>query len=198
MKHKVGIGVIGVGGIGRYHIQRYLSNPKAELVAVADGKADLAESIGRKHNIKYFDNHYDLLGSEKIEAVSVCTPPYAHSTITCDAAKHGKHVLCEKPMAMNAEQSLQMVNECEKNKVKLGICSSRIRLTTAVENAKKYVDTGKLGKIYYVKATMIRRRGRPGCSAARRALKSGPGRHCAVPPAASPPGACGSQPGWHS
>ena len=156
------VGVIGVGEIGKHHLRSYASNPKAKVVAVADINEGLAKNVAADYGVKSFKDYRDLLSLPEVEAVSVCTPPYNHASITCEAAKAPKHVLCEKPMAMNAEEAEDMVKACEKAKVKLGICSSRSKLSVTVENAREYVRSGRLGKIYYVRASNFRRKGRPG------------------------------------
>lgn len=163
MRKILNVGIIGVGTIGKYQLQGFIDNPKAKVIAVADINEKLAKSVAKDFGVKkFFKDYRDLLALNEIEAVSVCTPPFNHALITCDAAKAGKHVLCEKPMAMNASEAEKMVKACQKARVKLGICSSRSRLSTAVENAREYVQSGKLGKVYYVRSSSFRRRGRPG------------------------------------
>lgn len=161
MNRILNVGVIGVGAIGKHHLQSYMSNPKARVVAVADIDEGLAKTVAAQRRVRFFRDYRDLLGLAEVDAVSVCTPPFTHASTICKAAKVGKHVLCEKPMAMNAEEAESMVKACRKAKVKLGICSSRARLNVAVENAREYVHGGRLGKIYYVRASNFRRKGRP-------------------------------------
>ncbi|MCW4021504.1 MAG: Gfo/Idh/MocA family oxidoreductase, partial [Candidatus Bathyarchaeota archaeon] len=109
----------------------------------------------------YYADYKDLLAADEVEAVSISTPVFTHSNIVCDAAAAGKHILCEKPMAMNAAEAAKMLKACNKAGVKLGIASSRSRLRGPVILAKKYISEGKLGKIYYARHTTLRRRGRP-------------------------------------
>jgi len=163
MRRILNVGIIGVGTIGKHHLQCFIKNPKAKVIAVADINEELAKSVAKNSGVKkFFKDYRDLLALSEIEAVSVCTPPFVHAPIVCDAAKAGKHVLCEKPMSMNAEEAQKMVKACQKSHVKLGICSSRLRLSPMVENAKEYLQSGELGKIYYVRSSSFRRRGRPG------------------------------------
>jgi predicted dehydrogenase len=163
MKRVLNVGIIGVGTIGKNHLQDFINNSKAKVIAVADINEKSAKSAARNFGVKkIFKDYKDLLALSEIEAVSICTPPFNHASISCDAAKAGKHVLCEKPMAMNAEEAERMVEACRKANVKLGICSSRLRLTPKVEKTREYVQSGKLGKIYYVRSSILRRRGRPG------------------------------------
>ena len=163
MRQTLNVGIIGVGTIGKNHLQGFTKNPKVKVIAVADINEESAKSAAKDFGIKKsFKDYRDLLALSEIEAVSICTPPFAHSIMTCDAAKAGKHVLCEKPMAINAEEAEKMVKACKEAHVKLDIGSSRIRLSPRVENAREYVQSGKLGKVYYVRSSRFRSRGRPG------------------------------------
>jgi predicted dehydrogenase len=163
MKRVLNVGVIGVGTIGKSHLRGYMDDSKAKVVAVSDIKKALAKSVASDFGVKkFFKNYSDLLDLDEVDAVSVCTPPFAHARITCDAAKAGKHVLCEKPMAMNAHEAEKMVKACQKAGVKLGICSSRSRFGAGAESAREYVQSGRLGKVYYVRSSSFRRLGRPG------------------------------------
>ena len=163
MKQVLNIGVIGVGTIGKHHLQGYTDNSKARVVAISDINTAVAKSVASDFGVKkFFKDYRDLLDLSRVDAVSVCTPPFAHAKITCDAAKAGKHVLCEKPMAMNANEAERMVRACHEAGVKLGVCSSRSRFNVAVESAREYFQSGKLGKVYYVRSSSFRRRGRPG------------------------------------
>ncbi|MBS7624682.1 Gfo/Idh/MocA family oxidoreductase [Candidatus Bathyarchaeota archaeon] len=157
------IGVIGVGVIGKSHVQAIMSQKNARVSAIADINEKTLKSVAETFKIeKCFTNYHDLLALKDIDAVIIATPPFNHAEITCDAAAAGKHVLCEKPMAMNSKEAARMVESCRKAGVKLGICSARSRLTAQSELAKKYISEGKLGDIYYARFTTIRRRGRPG------------------------------------
>lgn len=156
------VGVIGVGQQGQSHLRHYKECRKAEVVAVAEINEDLGKSVAAKYGIDDFHTDYrDLLASDTVEAVSVCTPVFNHCVVACDAAGAGKHVLCEKPMAMNASEAEKMLEACKKAGVKLGIASSRSRLLPQVIMAKRYISEDKLGKVYYARCSTFRRRGRP-------------------------------------
>ncbi|MFQ6094719.1 MAG: Gfo/Idh/MocA family protein [Candidatus Bathyarchaeia archaeon] len=157
------VGVIGVGVIGKAHLQAYLAQRNVKVVAICDIDERELKATADKFKIENcFVDYNDLLSLEEIDAVSVCTPPFNHSSITCDAAAAETHVLCEKPMAVDANEAKKMVEACREAGVKLGICTARIRFDPAVEMAKRYISEGKLGKIYYVRVSSYRRRGRPG------------------------------------
>jgi len=157
------MGLIGVGTIGKAHLQAYSNQKNVRVVAASDINEEELKSTAKKFNIgKFFTDYKDLLSLEEVDAVSVCTPPFNHAQITCDAASAGKHVLCEKPMAMNASEASEMVKACNEAGVKLGIASGRSRFEPAVEMAKRYISDGSLGKVYYARVSFFRRRGRPG------------------------------------
>jgi len=163
MMKKFRVGIIGVGTIGCAHIKAFTANEKAEVAAIADINPDTLKSVSKKFKIKKaFTDYRDLLAMDDLDGVAVCTPPFTHAEITCNAASSGKHVLCEKPMAMNSEEARRMVEACDEAGVKLGICSARSRFNPSVSLAKKYIDEGKIGRVYYYRATTLRRRGRPG------------------------------------
>jgi len=160
---KFKVGIIGVGVIGHAHLKAFTANKKAEVVAIADINPKALKTASEEFKIeKTFTDYQDLLALEDLDGVAVCTPPFLHAKITCDAASAGKHVLCEKPMALNSEEARRMVEACNKAGVKLGICSARSRFGSTVNLAKKYIDEGKIGRVYYYRATNLRRRGRPG------------------------------------
>ena len=163
MSKRLKVGVIGVGTIGRAHLQGYMNLTNAKVVAISDINEQSLSTAAKKFKIrKTFTDYHDLLALKEVEAVDVCAPPFNHAEITCEAASAGKHVLCEKPMAMNAQEAEEMVKACREAGVKLGICSARRRFDPAVELAKRYITEGKLGKVYYTRSCLYRRRGRPG------------------------------------
>jgi len=163
MMKRFKVGIIGVGTMGQAHINAFIANKKAEVIAIADVNPDTLKFVSGKFKIeKAFTDYQDLLSIDELEGVAVCTPPFAHAKITCDAASSGKHVLCEKPMAMNSKEARRMVEACDEAGVKLGICSARSRFNPSVSLAKKYIEKGKIGRVYYYRATTLRRRGRPG------------------------------------
>ncbi len=163
MSRVFGVGVIGVGAMGDWHLRAFTSLRNVKVAAIADINKEALRTASEKHKVdKTFTDYHDLLALDMVRGVAVCTPPFNHAVITCDAAKAGKHVLCEKPMALNAMEAKEMVETCNKAQVKLGLGSARSRFSPSVELAKEYVGKGKLGKIYYARATTVRRRGRPG------------------------------------
>ncbi len=159
---KLKVGIIGVGHIGKSHLKSYAACEQAEIVAIADVAETALQSVADEYKVPHtFTDYRDLLKLD-VDAVSVCTPPFAHREPTVAAAPAGKHVLVEKPMSMNAAEAKEMVEACRKANVKLGVCHARFRFQPAAEAARKYVASGALGDIYYARVSSLRRRGRPG------------------------------------
>ena len=113
----------------------------------------LAEELGRKHGAsKIYTNLEDLLNDESIDAVYVATPVYLHKEQTIMAANYGKHVLCEKPMAMNASEGRDMVKACYENQVKLMLCYYQ-RFNRRHQKIKELLETGEIGQVTAVRIT---------------------------------------------
>lgn len=163
MAQKIKVGIIGVGVIGRHHIKGFSAHPNAEVIAVADIDERKAKEAAQQFKIENaFADYREMLRMDELDAVAICTPPFAHMRPTIDAAAAGKHVLCEKPMALNAREAKEMVEACRSAGVKLGICHGRARFSDPVEYAKSLVESGRLGKVFYGRVSSFRRRGRPG------------------------------------
>jgi predicted dehydrogenase len=158
---KLRIGVIGLG-MGRHHIAGYQTHPNADVVAVADvDRARLAE-IGDKFGIarRYLSGE-QMLHEEKLDVVSVGTPNKFHKPLTLAALEAGCHVLCEKPMAMNADEARQMLAAAQQAGKRIMINFS-YRFTEQSMALKRQVDAGVLGEVYYARTVWHRRRGLPG------------------------------------
>ena len=159
---KLQIGLIGAGNIAQNaHIPTYLKQNDVELVGICDIKEERAKEVAQKYGMKYaFKDFNDLLAIDEIDAVSVCTWNNFHASAAIAAAKAGKHVLCEKPMAMNVQEAENMLKAAKENKVvfMMGFVN-RFRPDSKV--IKAMADAGRFGDIYYAKAGWLRRRGTP-------------------------------------
>jgi len=161
MADKVKLGIIGVGQIGKSHIKRYGDVPGAEIVAVADINEDEANRVAAANDIPHvFTNFHDLLKMDEIAAVDVCLHNNFHAPVTIHALKAGKEVYCEKPMAGAYADAKKMHDAAKRLKRKLSIqLGSLFMLETKA--AKRLIDDGHLGDIYYAKSSYYRRQGRP-------------------------------------
>jgi predicted dehydrogenase len=161
MADKLKVGVIGAGMISEDHLGGYTKDPRVEVVWVADVIEERARSQAKKYGAGKHLTDYKK-GFGEVQAVSICTPPFAHLQPALDAIKAEKHVLVEKPMTMVAKEAKQMADAAEKAGVQLGLCSARASLNPAIETAREMVASGKLGEVYYARVTSLRQRGRPG------------------------------------
>lgn len=160
---KLKIAVIGVGGISAVHLGGYLKNPNVEVYAFCDIDEARLKEKGEKYGVTrlYTDVQKMLDELPELDAVSVCTWNNGHAPCTIAALNAGKHVLCEKPMAMNAKQAEEMIAAAKKNGKKLMIGFVR-RFGNDAAVVKDFIKNGSVGEIYYAKATYLRRNGNPG------------------------------------
>ena len=158
---KLKVAIIGVGSISESHIHGYLCRDDVELYAFCDIDPKRLEYMGKKYGItRLYTDYNEMLLLEEIDAVSVCTWNNAHAECTIASLKAGKHVLCEKPMAINSEQAELMkktADECGK----LLMIGFVRRHGNDCKILKEFIDTDYLGEIYYSKATYLRRDGNP-------------------------------------
>jgi len=158
------IGFIGCGGIANQkHLPGMAQQSGVDLVAFCDLVVERAEEAARKYgtaDAKVYTDYRELLADPSIYAVHVLTPNVSHSEITVAALDAGKHVLCEKPMAINSEEAERML-EARNRSGKLLTIGYQYRHFHDHAVAKKVVDEGWLGDVYYAEATYIRRRGVP-------------------------------------
>lgn len=169
------IGIIGCGGIAGMHVRGYRVCSDVELVACADLVLERAKNFAGAHNIpRVYDDYKKMLANERLDAVSICTPNYAHCDPTCDALAAGINVLCEKPIAMNADEAACMVRAAHKSKAVLSI-GHHLRFQPFIQYAKRMLAGGELGDIYFGRSHALRRRGIPGWGAFHIKAKSGGG-----------------------
>ena len=157
---KVNVGVIGLG-MGQVHLECYEACPNARVVALCDiDEARLSEDLSERPGVRGFTDYSEMLQMEELQAVSVALPNFLHAPVTLEALNAGKHVLCEKPMAMNAAEAQQMKQTAEKlGKVLMMHFNMRYMATAAT--LKPLIDAGVLGEVYHVTTTYTRRDGYP-------------------------------------
>ena len=164
MDRKIRIGVIGCGGIANgKHMPAHKANPNSQLVAFCDIVVERAEKAAEKfgeEGAKVYSDYKELLKDKTIEAVLVLTHNSEHCRITVDALNAGKHVMCEKPMAMNYEEAKKMIEARDKSGKILTIgYQNRFRQDSLY--LKGVANDGDLGEVYYAEAIAIRRRAVP-------------------------------------
>lgn len=140
-------GLIGAGDIVRKRIVPALQElENCELVAVSRGRAELAEAFANEVGIeRWYGDWREMLADDGVEVIYIASPVYLHAEHTIAAAEAGKHVLCEKPMAMNVKECDEMIDACLTNGVKLGIAYYR-RFYPVVERIHELIESGEIGK----------------------------------------------------
>lgn len=163
MAEKIGIGIIGAGGIAEHsHIPGYQQQADARIVAVADVVPGRAQALAERTGIpKAYDTYEDLLLDPDVEAVSVTAVNAMHAPISVAALEAGKHVLCEKPPATSTAEARRMKEMAERSDHVLYFCLNN-RFRPDVQQLRRYVEHGELGEVYYAKTATLRRRGGPG------------------------------------
>jgi predicted dehydrogenase len=146
MAERVRIGIIGSGGMGHAHANAYSGDARARIVAVADTDKARARALGEKAGAKAYSDLARMLGKERLDAASVCTPPAGHLQATLAALDAGCHVLCEKPMALNAAQAERMVKRAAARR-RLLIAAFCHRFHEPNLVAKRLIGEGRIGKV---------------------------------------------------
>ncbi len=156
---KLKIGLIGAGGIVRgAHLKPgWLAVPDCEIVAVCDVNRATAQKLADDFQIPHvFTDYRDLVALEEIDAVDICTPNCVHTPAVLAAFQAGKHVLCEKPLAVTTKEILAM-QAASKKAGKLLMTAQHCRFSDIAQAIKAWVDTGALGEVYHTRVNATRR-----------------------------------------
>ncbi len=160
---KVKVGIIGTGWIAEAHVANYLQCEDVEIVAAADlipGKAEKFCKANGIEGIRLYPDHKSMIDAEDLDAVSVCTYNKTHAECTIYALEHGVNVLLEKPMCVTLEEAVAIC-KAEKASGKILSIGFQPRFDPNMKMLKKIVQSGELGKIYYIQTGGGRRRGIP-------------------------------------
>ena len=159
---KIKIGICGAGNIAtNMHLPSYQKIDEVEVVAICDITIERAKAAAEKFNIPhYFGSVDEMLAGCEIDAVDICTWNDGHKTCTIAAARAGKDICCEKPMAASLADAKEMYDEVKKAGVKFMLAVPN-RWTRANEVIREMVDNGDFGDVYLARAHYIRRRGTP-------------------------------------
>ncbi len=164
MARLIKVGIIGCGGIANgKHMPSLKRVEDCEMVAFCDIIPERAEKAAKEFgapDAKVYTDYKELLKDKEIEVVHVCTPNRSHSFITVDALDAGKHVMCEKPMAINSAEAQKMLDAAKRSGKKLTI-GYQSRFRPDAQYLKQEAEDGTFGDIYYATATALRRRAVP-------------------------------------
>lgn len=152
---KIGIGLIGTGFARSVQAPAFKLCDGAQLVAVCSGRQENAARVAEEFEIAHTCGDYgELLALEEVELVVVSTPPHLHHPITLAAINAGKHVICEKPMALSAAEAQQMTKAAALRPQQLAIIDHELRFNPTWRRMKELVDSGFLGDVHHVNITI--------------------------------------------
>ncbi|MCP4614271.1 MAG: Gfo/Idh/MocA family oxidoreductase [Planctomycetes bacterium] len=162
MKKKLNIGLIGYGFMGRTHsnayhkVKHFFDIPYEPVLKVVCGLVEEeAKAFAEKWEFEsYVTDWHKVINDENIDVVEICVPNNLHAEIAIAAAKAGKAICCEKPLALNVQQAEEMVKVVEKAGVP-NLVSFNYRRVPAVTLAKMLIDEGRLGKIFHYRANFL-------------------------------------------
>ena len=160
---KVKVGIIGTGWIAEAHVREYVKMPDVEIVAAADLIPVKAEAFFNRlgiEGVRYYESGHAMLEAEELDAVSICVYNCQHAPCAIDALEHGVNVLLEKPFTVTTEEAIEVMR-AEKKSGKILSIGFQPRFNPNMQMLKKFVQSGELGKIYYIQTGGGRRRGIP-------------------------------------
>ncbi len=161
---KLRFGIIGTGWIAESHVQAIKQMPDAVIVAGADlieGKAEAFFEKWGVPGVRCYPDHKSMIDNEELDCVCVCTYNKTHAECTIYALEHGLHVMLEKPMCVTQEEA-EAIIKAEKKSGKILTVGFQPRMDANMQKIREIVQSGELGKIYYMQTGGGRRRGIPG------------------------------------
>jgi len=155
MDKKFKVGVIGVGFIGPAHMEA-IRRQGFEVLALAEGNQELAEQAAERLMVpKAYGDWQDLVADPEIDVVHVASPNYLHYEHAKGALEAGKHVICEKPLAMTAKESGELVKIADRKKLGNAV-NFNLRFYPLIQDAKARIKAGALGdRIYIIQGSYL-------------------------------------------
>ena len=160
---KVKVGIIGTGWIAEAHAVGYKKMDDVEIVAAADlipGKAEKFCKDNGLEGVRCYESGHAMLEAEELDAVSICTYNCQHAPCAIDALEHGVHVMLEKPFTVTTEEAIEVMR-AEKKSGKILTIGFQPRMSANMQRIKQIVESGELGKVYYIQSGGGRRSGIP-------------------------------------
>ena len=160
---KVKVGIIGTGWIAEAHAVGYKQMDDVEIVAAADlvpGKAEKFCKDNGLEGVRCYESGHAMLEAEELDAVSICTYNCQHAPCAIDALEHGVNVMLEKPFTVTTEEAIEVMR-AEKKSGKILTIGFQPRMSANMQRIKQIVESGELGKVYYIQSGGGRRSGIP-------------------------------------
>src|ERR1043166_7716556 len=151
MKDRVGIGIIGTGFARNIQIPAFLACERARIVSIASGHRENARAVADQFGVEHYTGDWhDTVRHDEVDLVCITTPPYLHREMALLAIEHEKHILCEKPMAMNVVEAAEMT-EAAKSANVLALIDHELRFQHGRQTAYAMLRLGEIGKIRHAK-----------------------------------------------
>lgn len=150
---KLRIAVVGCGNVSKMHFEAAFENEKCELVSCCDIVPEKAEAMSQLYGIKSFTDFDKMLAESDFDVLHICTPHYLHAPMAIAAMNRGKHVFCEKPLAIHYEDAVRMCECAKNNNVYLAACFQN-RYNLSSQYLRDLVMSEKFGKIVAVKGNV--------------------------------------------
>jgi len=151
MSEKVGTAIVGLGSVGSVHVDWLSQIPESKLVAICDNRPDVLRAFEAKYKVKGYADYHEMLENKEVESVTICVPHYLHSVFAIEAAKAGKHISVEKPLARTLEEADAMLSAVKHAGVH-DLYMENLCFAPAYALARDIVDKGGLGEVYLCKA----------------------------------------------
>lgn len=149
------VGILGAGGIGVVHANAYRRLPdKAKVIAVADRRTEKAAALAHDLGAETYSNAEDLLSRDDIDIVDICLPTFLHEEYVVKAARLGKHILCEKPMALSLSSADNMIAATKEKNVKFMVAQC-LRFWPEYVAVRERLSKGDLGRIKVMTAARV-------------------------------------------
>lgn len=150
---RIRVALVGCGRISRNHFEAMAKLPDLQLVAVCDSEAERARAAGEAHGVPWFASYETMLAEVASDAVVIATPSGLHPQQGILAARAGRHVITEKPMAITLASADALVQACDDQGVRLFVVKQN-RLNPPIQLLKRAIDAGRFGRIFLANCTV--------------------------------------------
>ena len=156
-KKNLRFALVGCGAIADVNAAAIKAAGGCELIMVMDTFKDAARRLAGKYQVLYTTDFNAVLSDNSLDAIFIAVPHYLHCRLTVEAARAGKHVVVEKPIAMNIAEAQKMIAKCSRHGVMLSVCLP-MRYSPAIQQAKSFIGEGGLGEVLGTRMVMLRDR----------------------------------------
>ncbi|AEY66778.1 Gfo/Idh/MocA family oxidoreductase [Clostridium sp. BNL1100] len=149
----IGVGIVGCGAIARYrHVPEFAANPLSKIIGYFNPSSEKAEILASKYGGKVYSDYGKMLEDPAVQAVCICSPNKYHAQMSIAAMEAGKHVLCEKPIAVTVDEGEKMLEAAARTKKCLMIAHD-MKFEYAHKKAREIVKSGEMGRILSFRTT---------------------------------------------